>query len=316
MCLLCWIFRKDLPVEIMMNGRIIMGDRVFKQDLLQKEKEGGVFIVSLLFKERVEAPQKKRMETVLGRYVGDTECFWYDEKGAGFAAKRYTAQFKEGGIAPQLMITPCDFFTGDNIDTFKRSQMWDCLEDRDRIFDECKYQIFACDMLASVLPAKERACLDMDFVEGLVELYPTCEAVYFHNSGKLFLAETIRKHQIPKEDRFIKFAVNVRFFNIEGSDDMIVDTLGMGILFLPDLQYHFHDMDPNWVVNHAYCTAAYILQNDNPIESGDPIDGIIDGQFSTKTQWKCNYETALIQPVRDVIDICMNEYAAGGREES
>ncbi len=33
---------------------------------------------------------------------------------------------------------------------------------------------------------------------------------------------------------------------------MMVDTLGMSVLSLPDLQYHFHGMDPNAVVNHAY----------------------------------------------------------------
>ena len=45
---------------------------------------------------------------------------------------------------------------------------------------------------------------------------------------------------------------------------MLIDTLGMNTLFLPDLQYHFHDMDPNWVVNHAYNVASYILEHDNP----------------------------------------------------
>ena len=50
--------------------------------------------------------------------------------------------------------------------------------------------------------------------------------------------------------RFIRFGVNVRFFNIQGTEDMLIDTVGMSTLFLPDVQYHFHGMDPNWVVNH------------------------------------------------------------------
>ena len=33
---------------------------------------------------------------------------------------------------------------------------------------------------------------DADFVEALAELYPTCEAFYFQNCGKLFLAENAR----------------------------------------------------------------------------------------------------------------------------
>ena len=38
---------------------------------------------------------------------------------------------------------------------------------------------------------------------------------------------------------------------------MLIDTVGMSTLFLPDVQYHFHGMDPNWVVNHAYNLTSY-----------------------------------------------------------
>ena len=242
------------------------------------------------------------------------DCFWYDEKGAGVAAKNYISQFKEGPIPVQLMITPCTAFDGSEIDDFQRSQMWDCQGERDRILSECHYQVFGTDMMAACLAPKVRAEMDMNFLEALVELYPDCEAVYFFNSGKLILTRNIRGNKIPNLDRFIKYAVNVRFFNIQGTEDMVVDTLGMGILFIPDLQYHFHGMDPNWVVNHAYCIASYLLSNDNPIKSGDTVDGVADGAISRQVQWKGRYEGALIQPAREVIDIYMNEYASGQRD--
>ena len=53
---------------------------------------------------------------------------------------------------------------------------------------------------------------------------------------------------------------------------------------------------------------------DLDIKSGETIDGIADGQLSREVQWKCQYEDALIQPVRVVMDICPGEYAAGHRE--
>ena len=156
-------------------------------------------------------------------------------------------------------------------------------------------------------------CLLYTSLEALAELYPTCEAFYFQNCGKLLLAEDVCSHQIEGADRFIRFGVNVRFFNIQGTEDMLIDTVGMSTLFLPDLQYHFHGMDPNWVVNHAYNAASYILANDNPIKDGETIDGIADGQMSREIQWKCRYEDALIQPPRGVVDIHMGEYASGKR---
>jgi len=110
----------------------------------------------------------------------------------------------------------------------------------------------------------------------------------------------VRSHQIEGSDRFIRFGVNVRFFNIEGTEDMLIDTVGMSTLFLPDLQY-------------PYNVASYILEHDNPIQDGETIDGVADGQMSREIQWKCQYEDALIQPPREVLDIHMGKYASGGR---
>ena len=114
-------------------------------------------------------------------------------------------------------------------------------------------------------------------------------------------------------DRFIRFGVNARFFSVEGTGDMVVDTVGMSTLYLPDLQYHFHDMDPNWVVNHACNVASCILENDCPIQSGETVDGVENGTISRNVQWKCQLEESLIQPPRPVLDVHMGQFAAGGR---
>ena len=290
-----------------------MGE-AFQQDLTKEEKAGGIFIVKLLFKEPVKMPLREQMEEVMQRRLGEAECFSYDgDTGtAQFAAKGYRAEFKDGTFPPMLMIAPAAF-NGVTIDDFTKSQMWDCADDKDRIFSECRYALIGTDMLAAALPASKRAALDMDFTEALVELFPECTAVYFENSGKLFTAETIRSHTVPCENRFIRFAVNVRFFTIQGGEDMLVDTLGMSLLFLPDLQYHFHGLNPNQIVNHAYNTAFYLLQNDNPIKNGDTIDGLPDGEAPSEP-WICRYEEALIQPAREVIDIDTGAFAAGNRE--
>lgn len=288
--------------------------KMFEQDLSKEEQPGSVFIVKLLFKEAPKLPEKDRLTEVIKKHVGNSNCFWYDEKGAGVDAADYVCHFKDADVPPQLMITSPTSFDGNEFDEFDRSQLWDC-PDKDRILSECKYQIIATDMLAAALPAKERANLDMDFAEALVELYSDCEAIYFLNSGKLFSASEVRNHNIPKEDRFIRFAVNARFFTIQNSNDMIVDTLGMSVLFLPDLQYHFHGMNPDVVVNHAYCIASYILNSGNTIEDGDTVDSAGEnGKFSREIMWRCKYEDSLIQPKRLVIDVFMNQYAAGKRE--
>lgn len=293
-------------------------DQLFQQDLSQKEdptiRPGGVFMVQLLMKERCETPSDERLVEVLSKHLGNIELFGERKTFVSFAAKDHMSEMKDASLPVTLTIADCDEFEADKIDDFKRSQMWDCLNDRDRILSECKYKVMAFDMLGGGLPSKQRANMLMDYLEALVELYPQCEAVYNLNSGKLVLADMIRQKAVTGPDRFIRYTVNARFFNIQGTNDSIVDTLGLSLLYIEDLQYHFHGMDPNWVVEHAYNMASYLLNNDNPIKNGDTIDGIQDGRIVRHIQWSCQYEEALIQPARSVIDICMAKYAAGGRD--
>lgn len=283
-------------------------------------RPGGVFMVQLLMKERCEMPSLERMTEVLERHIGRVEAAKPDDKLSGsmkglalFAAMDHIAKFSNGEAPVQVSVMPCDTFHPETIDEMRRSQMWDCLEDRDRILSECKYCVFANDMLTGALAPLERADFDMDYLEALLELFPTCEAVYSLNTGKLVLADIIRSRTVSGLNRFIRYIVNARFFNIDGTGDSLVDTLGMTLLYLEDLQYHFHSMDPNWVVGHAYDVSTYVLANRRPIKDGDTIDGVTDGRMDQSVQWKCRFEDALVQPSRPVLDIHMGQYAAGGR---
>ena len=283
-------------------------------------RPGGVFMVQLLMKDKCETPSIERMTEVMERHIGKVEVGQPLKQTADamknitlFAAMDHIAKFSNGQSPVHVSIMPCDTFHPEKIDAMRRSQMWDCLQDRDRILSECKYCVFVNDILCGALPPLERADFDMDLLDALLELYPTCEAVYFLNSGKLMPADAIRKGEAEGPDRFIRYAVNVRFFNVSGTGDHVVDTLGLSLLYVEDLQYHFHGMDPNWVVGHAYNMASYILANDRPIKDGDTIDGVTDGRLDQALQWRCRFEDAMVQPVRPVLDVHMNEYAAGDR---
>jgi len=280
-------------------------------------RPGGVFMVQLLMKEKCDVPTAEGITEILSKHLVKVEAFGDQNKEKGFfsfAAWDYQSEFSDAKVPVQLSIMGCEPFQADRIDEMKRSQMWNCQEDRDRILSECKYAVTSVDMLGGGLKAQIRANMLMDYLEALLELYPTCEAVYSLNSGKLILADTIRSGQVKGLDRFIQYCVNARFFNINGTNDHVVDTLGLSLLYIEDLQYHFHDMDPNWVVGHAYSMASYILSNDCPIKNGDTIDGIADGRIVQDIQWKCCFEDSLIGPKRPVLDVCMGEYAAGERQ--
>ena len=63
----------------------------------------------------------------------------------------------------------------------------------------------------------------------------------------MYSADDFKTLDVPEDIRFIKYAVNVRFFNIDGTNDKVVDSLGMRVLNLPDVQYHFRDSQPKFV---------------------------------------------------------------------
>ena len=289
--------------------------KVFNQDLEQKPvPAGAVFIIHLLMEEPCEMPDKDFMVSVLNKHLGDVDCFSCDDTSAGFMAKRYNVHYEEENknIPPMLMLTKACEIEKPVMNEMDISQTWNSPE-AEEILASCKYQVFANDMMAAGLHYLERAEMLTDYVDALLEIYPTCKAVVFETSKKMYTRDELVNCNVAKEDKFIYYAVNVRFFNIQGTDDMIVDTVGMGTLFMPDLQYHFHGMDPNWVVNHAYNVLSYMFARENPIKSGDHIDGVKDGRMCRDVQWNVRYEGALIQPLREVIDFNMNEFASGTR---
>ena len=288
----------------------------FNQDLEQKPvPAGAVFIIHLLMEEPCEMPDKDFMVSVLNKHLGDVDCFSCDDTSAGFMAKRYNVHYEEENknMPPMLMLTKACEIEKPVMNEMDISQTWNCPE-AEEILASCKYQVFANDMMAAGLHYLERAEMLTDYVDALLEIYPTCKAVVFETSKKMYTRDELVNCNVAKEDKFIYYAVNVRFFNIQGTDDMIVDTVGMGTLFMPDLQYHFHGMDPNWVVNHAYNVLSYMFARENPIKSGDHIDGVKDGRMCRDVQWNVRYEGALIQPLREVIDFNMNEFASGTRQ--
>ena len=293
-----------------------MEKKVLQQDLSNKNNNlGTVFIIHLLMEEKCEMPSIENFENIFRKHLNNVDNFSYSNDAAFFNAKDYNVHFEKDNVTanPQLMITACREINDSIMDDLAITQLWNC-PDGVEILEQCKYQVIATDFLAAGLDYKDRAKMLVSYIEALMDLYPSSKAVVFDNSKKMLTREYILHCDIPKELRFIDYAVNVRFFNIENTKDMIVDSLGMSTLFLPDLQYHFHSLDPNEIVRHAYDVLYYIFEYNNPIEDGNTIAGVTNGEMNENIKWKLQYEQSLIQPLRDVIDVNMLEFAAGDRD--
>ena len=104
--------------------------------------------------------------------------------------------------------------------------------------------------------------------------------------------------------------VNVRLFRVEGSaSDVVMDTLGLQVFGLPDLQCHCHDIDLPRLATYLRNAALYVFEHGDVIHDGDTIEGMEPGE-----KWRCQPEAALVPPDRLVIDLDPGEeYAAGER---
>ncbi len=188
------------------------------------------------------------------------------------------------------------------------AQFWDCGDDRRKFADRCRYSVMASNMLAAMLPVKERCGIMADYADILLKLFPDCIALYWPHSQRLVPREVfLTPGWSDPTLHFLDGGLHVRFFNIANSDEMLFDTLGLTTLGLPDLQCHCKGIEPNEVVTFLHNLAAYLYSEGDIIKDGNTVEGL-HGE-----KWLCQHEDAMAGPMRVVLDICPGKYAGGGR---
>ena len=291
-----------------MNGSL-------KQDLSQQAEFANMLMIHLLFEEKPQLLDHGIVRQAAEDTFGDIEDVSNDNKLLTFAVKKYTAHFQDGDIPPLVLLAQGIDFDSGNISELERSQFWD-MKNGEEVIDRCKYSVMISDMMSgAAMDYKERCEMVMDWLECILELYPSCKAVWTPTGSKLIDPDSLKHLNLPRDQRFIYTCVNARFFNVEGSSgEYVVDTLGMYAIGLPDTQLHFKVLEPGTVTNYAYNICIYNYDENAPIASGETMDGLdSEGNFSRDEQWTCQYENALIQPARTVLDIAAAGYAAGRR---
>lgn len=107
--------------------------------------------------------------------------------------------------------------------------------------------------------------------------------------------------------------LNVRLFTVSGTTGvMVMDTLGLHVFGLPDVQCHFADRAPGEIAGMLYATALYLF------DAGDVIaDGNTISEPGGEGRYVCRRETALLDPTRPVLDVDLGyPYAAGDRDRA
>ena len=224
-------------------------------------------------------------------------------------AERIEGRYQLGAYGVAVQVGAPNAFDHTTISDFVRGQMWN-VKDANGLLSGCTYAVRLADDNALKMEYKQRGKMLTQLIEAGLALYPDCVAVFVPASGRLVTAEQVRNNPARGGDRFLYLCVNTRLFSISGTNsDMMIDTVGLYLLGLPDVQYHFHTLNPNKVIKHAYSVASLLYAVGAVMKSGETIDGMDDYGVTKEIRWPFQYEPALIEPPRTVMAITPGEYA-------
>lgn len=297
-----------------------MSEGILQQNLAEVGEFQRLYMMYLLFDETpVQLESATVQEALLKRFPEGVEQSSDVENLSSYAISSHMVEYEDGGKLPSMLLLGAPMpFDGSEVDALQRTQQWECPQS-ESILANAKYKLLFSDFMAAGLPYLERCEMLTLWIETVVELFPSCIGVWFPASGKLLTPEQIVENPYEGSDRFLLGGLNLRFFAVQGTKDYLVDTLGLYAIGLPDVQYHFHDLNPDDVVNHAFSVASYQFAEDAPIQNGETVEG-----FSAKNpekgnnpeiQWICQYELSLVQPKREVLDVQPGRFASGRRKK-
>ena len=283
------------------------------------QQNGKMSMMFLLFEEKGEMPSEEVIYEKLTEkgYKVNAEWEANNKSMRVFYLPEHTVDFKDAkGVPYQLTMLDYSEYSKPHGDTLARTQFW-YTPNGVELLDSCTWQVMIGDFVSTAHPPKIRAQLLSDWLIIALDLFPACKAVWFESSQNIMTTEALRANPYEGIKRIFYGAVNARFFRVGNTDDMVVDTLGLHTLGLPDVQFHYRGLNPNDVVRMAYDIAIYQFENDLPIKDGETVGGFdADSGELNDTRWKCQYEISLIEPKREVLDINAGDYAAGNRNKN
>jgi hypothetical protein len=182
------------------------------------------------------------------------------------------------------------------------SQTWDWAE-AEATVERCRCSVLVTELLAEGRSAAERVNALGEVVEALVR-----------STGPLAI-HWARSQRVSDPAQFgagdLDGVINVRMFGDARSEGALaMDTLGLHVFDLPDVQCHFRGREPGAIAELLFATAVYLFDHGDVIEDGNTISGT-DGEG----RFVCHREASLLDPARLVLDVDLGEpYAAGKRD--
>jgi hypothetical protein len=266
----------------------------------QLENPSELLMVKLFF-ENKPVFNDKLIEEELKKRFDKIELPNYSEKNENsrhYFFKDYEVKFEEGNIPAQATIfvpeeNKIDFSELHN--SFGQSWNWAKAEETVK---KCSYEILLTDLMSRNLDYKQRIEYFQKFTASIVSaMIPN--AVWIRNSEVILEPTDFIEKSSQNNYQNVNTFMNVRLFNIQESEnEIIMDTLGLNSLGLPDFEFRFKNYDAQKIAGLLFNYGHYIFENGVVIEHGNTIEGIEENQ-----KWKCYFNHSQLEPKRIVIEI-------------
>ncbi|CAM3427781.1 MULTISPECIES: DUF4261 domain-containing protein [Saccharibacillus] len=284
--------------------------RVYTIELKYKEKPNfsrkRLYEKMQLYTGTVEQPEKQKQADRLVVWEPSNEA---ETDMLHFFHLNYPVMFADGEMPAQTSLMPTQNRPASAYETAVQ-QAWHWPE-AGEVVAECRHSVRLIDMMASGLEPAQRLRLLTGALRALLETAP-CDAVYFRESDKLL--EPGDYLTAIEAGGILYGAMNVRFFNVEGTDsgrsERLMDTVGLAALGVPDVQCHFFDLEPNEVAQQVTNLGYYLFNSGDVIKDGETFGPTED------VRWRCEHQYALAGPHRLVLDVDPGSPYYAGRHKA
>ena len=208
-------------------------------------------------------------------------------------------QFENGSIAAQ-----CTIFLPDANDekaevapeAFQQNWHW---AEADKAAAACHFEFLVSDFMSRTLDYKVRLKLFMEFLVAVTRVVGP-QVVYSVAAQKLIAPDDLVDSWTNPDQRLLHGLVNVRLFNISNGSagEILMDTVGLHLLGLPDFQIRFAGLDEGAVGQALWNYAYYVYEHGDIIDDGNTIQGV-----TPQSKWKCERQIAAVAPERVVIHL-------------
>lgn len=267
-----------------------------EQERLENYPE--MLTVKLLFADKPNLDAEKIFKEVK-KYIANAENP-SKAKALMFAFPDFQIELADAKIPAQCLVAiPDEKYPDIEIPNVAFQQNWHWPEAND-MAKACKYELIVTDFMTRPLGYKKRLPLFMNFLVAVTKA-TNPQVIYSVYGQKLIKPNDLIDIWDGDEKQLLYGICNVRLYKLTDINELLMDTVGLNSIGLPDLQIKFKGYEANEIANLLWNYAYYIYEQGDVIENGNTLEGIVSG-----SKWKCERQASLLDNDRIVVNVQPN----------